>query len=181
MRGKHRRAGARTSGRPAGIAVRHTVVVGLVLIALIQAPAAGAQGGDDPADLLQGMEVFTSSCNSCHGDDGSGSLVGRSLIDIAIEQPDRSVHVESVTNGRDDMPAFGDRLTADEIDAAVTYVRLTFVSDGSDLGELPNTGNGRLPAALGLALVLVGGALVVARHGSRVEPGRPGRGIGWRP
>lgn len=133
------------------------VAFGLLVLG---SPAAGAQDSDDPADLMQGMEVFNAGCNSCHQTDGSGSASGRSLIDIATEQPDRAVHIESVTNGIGRMPAYGDRLTENEIDAAVTYLRLTFVSGDAGIDELPNTGGEALMIAVGLGLIVVGVSMI---------------------
>jgi LPXTG-motif cell wall-anchored protein len=100
-----------------------------VVFALLMAPAAVAQGTtDDPAQVEAGMAVFESNCASCHTSEGVGSAAGRPLTDIALEEPDRSAHIESVTNGRGGMPAFGAALSEEEIDSVVSYVRLTFVS-----------------------------------------------------
>jgi cytochrome c6 len=100
-----------------------------VVFALVIAPAAVAQeSADDPAQVEAGMAVFENNCASCHTSEGVGSAAGRPLTDIALEEPDRTVHVDSVTNGRGGMPAFGAALSEDEIDSVVSYVRLTFVS-----------------------------------------------------
>lgn len=132
-----------------------------VFVAFPASPA-GAQDTDDPGDLGQGMEVFNSGCSSCHQADGSGSTAGRSLIDAAVEQPDRLVHVASVTNGIGNMPGYADRLTEAEIDAAVSYVRLTFLSEEDAMEELPNTGLNAWLFVVGLGLVASGGAAVLA-------------------
>ena len=144
-----------------------TVAVSAIaaVLALTAAPA-GAQDIDDPADLGIGMEIFNAGCTSCHLVDGTGSAAGRSLIDVALEQPDRSVHIASVTNGRGNMPSYEGRLTEDEIDAAVTYVRLTFLSEEDPMEELPRTGLSEWIFAAGFGLVGAGVAAVLA-----VEPG----------
>lgn len=107
--------------------------------------AVTAQGADDPAQVEAGQEVYANSCAGCHGAEGEGTDNGRPLTDIASQQPDRSVHVASVTDGKGGMPPFAAALTADEIDASVTYVRLTFqTAAGGE--ELPLTGpNDALP------------------------------------
>lgn len=139
------------------------IVAGLVLLlALLSPMAAGAQDVDDPGDLGIGMEVFNAGCSSCHLADGTGSSAGRSLIDIAIEQPDRSVHVASVTNGLGNMPAYEGRLTEEEIDAAVSYLRLTFLSEEDPMDELPRTGTNAWLFVIGLGLVAAGGSAVLA-------------------
>jgi mono/diheme cytochrome c family protein len=95
--------------------------------------AASAQGGvDDPAQVEAGMAVFESNCVSCHVSEGTGSSSGRPLTDIAMQQPDRAVHVTSVTEGKGNMPAWDATLSAEEIDAVVSYVRLGFVSEAAE-------------------------------------------------
>ena len=120
----------------------------------------GAQGdADDPAQVEAGMAVFESNCAGCHGADGTGSNTGRPLTGIADQEADRSVHIASVTDGKGGMPAFGGGLTAEEIDSAVSYVRLTFVAQ--DDAELAVTGVdsadlafiGLLAAGAGIAMV----------------------------
>ena len=151
-------------------------VVALAAIVLggVGIPAALAQGGtDDLAQLEAGQAVFEANCARCHGADGMGSQTGRSLIGIAMSEPDRSVHVASVTTGKGNMPAFGERLSAEEIDAAVSYVRLTFVDPAaqSDPAELAVTGTASTPiAALG-ATLLVSGLLLVTIVGRRRPAG----------
>lgn len=142
-------------------------IMALGLLAVFSTTPAGAQDADDPGDLGQGMEVFNAGCSSCHQADGSGSAAGRSLIDIAIEQPDRSVHIASVTNGIGNMPGYEDRLTDEEIDAVVSYVRLTFLSEEDPMEELPRTGLSAWLFALGFGLVGFGGIAVLAAEPAR--------------
>ena len=132
---------------------------GAVALCVLVSTAAGAQSEvDDPALLEEGEAVFSTSCMGCHGADGTGSDFGRPLTGIAGQEPDRLVHIGSVTMGKGGMPAFGDDLTAEEIDAAVTYVRLTFLSD-RDMDELPNTGIAPELFAAAAALIAVGAIL----------------------
>lgn len=133
-----------------------------VVFALMMAPAAVAQGStDDPAQVEAGMAVFETNCASCHTSEGVGSTAGRPLIDIALEEPDRNAHIESVTNGRGGMPAFGASLSAEEIDSVVSYVRLTFVSSQA---EEPAEEEPAAEEALAVTGV-ESGALVVAALG----------------
>lgn len=143
-------------------------VLALLALTLLFAPAAGAQDEDDPADLGLGMEIWNGGCSGCHQTDGSGSSAGRSLIDIALEQPDRSVHVASVTNGIGNMPGYEGRLTEDEIDAVVSYVRITFRSEEDPMEELPRTGVESWLFVTGFSLIAVGaGALSIAAPAQR--------------
>ncbi len=145
--------------------------VGAVLMAaaLLVSPV-GAQGAeDDPAQVEAGMAVYEASCAGCHGADGMGSDRGRSLTDVAGEA-DRAVHFASVANGKTGMPPFGDNLSAEEIDAAISYVRLTFVSESAEpaaeemeeMEELPATGAESLYLAM-FGAVLLSLGLVLRR------------------
>ena len=96
-------------------------------IFVIVAPAALAQTTDS------GQDVYTATCARCHGADGLG--VPNKYPPLA-GNPDASDHdfvVDVVTNGLSgkeilgvtytrDMPAFGNRLSADEIQQVSAYV-----------------------------------------------------------
>lgn len=79
--------------------------------------------------------TFKSKCVTCHAADGSGSALGKRL-----HAPDlRSKEVQSMTPaaleqvisaGKNQMPAFGNRLDKDQIQKLVDYVR-TFHADAS--------------------------------------------------
>lgn len=90
-------------------------------------PAYQPIAADDPALVDAGMAVYTASCSGCHGADGAGSDRGRPLTGIAVQQPDRLIHFASVSNGKGNMPAFAANLSGEDIDAALSYVRLTFL------------------------------------------------------
>ncbi len=89
--------------------------------AVMAAPAAAA---DDA-----GKTTFEGNCSICHGEDGSGDTP----IGMSLEIPDlRSDAVQKlsddeliaiVTNGKDPMPSFKGKLTADEIKGVIAYVR----------------------------------------------------------
>lgn len=125
-----------------GISQRTTAacLIALGAVGVLAPGAVGAQSSiDDPAQLEVGQSVYESSCAGCHGADGSGTNVGRPLLGIAAQEADRLVHVASVTQGKGGMPAFETELSGDEIDAAVTYVRLAFSESPAGEG-LPRTG-----------------------------------------
>ncbi len=146
--------------------LRLSVAPALAALAVFGAAggASAQDSGDDPALVDEGAVIYESSCAGCHGADGEGTGFGRSLIGVAEQQPDRTVHLASVANGIRNMPEFSSDLDDQQIDAVVSYVRLTFVAaqadDGEDAAEetrdeLPRTG-GTLTLA-GIALALIGG------------------------
>lgn len=91
--------------------------------------AAGTQKGK-AARLKRGRAVYADRCARCHGSDGQG----RTRMGESVEPPDfsdpewqggraDSHMIESVTNGRGQMPAFRKKLTRQDIAASVAYVR----------------------------------------------------------
>ncbi len=81
---------------------------------------------DSTAKPPNGMRIYEDSCQRCHRPDGSGGR-GPSLIGIAAEQTDPQTQVDQILAGGRGMPSFAERLSADEIDAVVAYIRDTFV------------------------------------------------------
>ena len=105
-----------------GVAVIVTVVL-LFTNQPEQAPAAPAEIVE-AAGGIDGAAVFADNCAACHGGDGSGGigprLAGGRVVTV---YPDPADQIAVVTTGRGGMPAFGDKLTDDEIAAVVDYTR----------------------------------------------------------
>jgi mono/diheme cytochrome c family protein len=73
---------------------------------------------------LDAAAIFGESCAGCHGGDGSGGLGPPLLSARMLERfEDPADQVLVVTAGRGNMPAFGERLSAEEIEAVVEYTR----------------------------------------------------------
>ena len=94
---------------------------------LAASPAAGA-------DNAAGAAIYKSKCVTCHGPDGGGTAVGKSLKVADL----RSAEVQSksdaeltqvISDGKDNMPGFKGTLTDDEISAVLAHVR-TFAGKG---------------------------------------------------
>lgn len=82
-------------------------------------PAPGGVVG--AATETDGGALFDLSCGSCHGNDGQGGI-GPSLHGVG-DRLDEDEARDVVAGGRGRMPAWGDRLTDEQIDAVVAYVR----------------------------------------------------------
>ena len=86
---------------------------------------------NDPDELAAGEALFFMYCASCHGEQGTGTpaLGAPDLTDAVWLYGDSAVTTEAmigdvVSNGRsNDMPAFGDRLSAAEIRELAIYVQ----------------------------------------------------------
>ena len=75
-------------------------------------------------------ETFTTYCVVCHGDDGTGNTEegkkkgARNLTNAKWQASvDDARLIKSITKGHDKMPAFGKKLSEDEIKALVKEVR----------------------------------------------------------
>jgi mono/diheme cytochrome c family protein/uncharacterized membrane protein len=74
---------------------------------------------------IDGMAIYESNCARCHGADGSGGR-GPSLQGLATEEPDRQFAIDQIVEGGGGMPAFGNRLTLEQINAVVDYIYAAF-------------------------------------------------------
>jgi mono/diheme cytochrome c family protein len=75
----------------------------------------GAQASAD------GKQIFTQNCAGCHtlADAGASGATGPNLDQL---KPDQATVKRQVTNGGGGMPAFKDKLSAQQIDAVAAYV-----------------------------------------------------------
>src|SRR5260370_37269560 len=96
-------------------------VAALVLTGLLRR-AAGEH------DSAASATLFRSKCAMCHGPDGAGSEVGKSLNipDLrspAVQKLPNAELVEIISNGKGGMPSFKNSLSAEQIHALVMHVR----------------------------------------------------------
>ncbi len=73
---------------------------------------------DTPAATADGESVFADNCSVCHGLSGEGAQGGPPIT----SQTDIDTIMAQVKNGGGGMPAFGDQLTEQEIQAVAKYV-----------------------------------------------------------
>ena len=73
--------------------------------------------------LVQGRDVYSARCRSCHGSTGGGGTGPRLAGTVEQLYPDVADQVEVVRDGRRSMPSFGGTLTDAEIEAVVRYTR----------------------------------------------------------
>jgi cytochrome c6 len=72
--------------------------------------------------------LYKTNCVSCHGPDGRGSAVGKSLNaadfhSAQVQQQSDAQLAGVIAEGRGNMPPFGTRLSKDQIAALVKYIR----------------------------------------------------------
>jgi mono/diheme cytochrome c family protein len=93
--------------------------------AAAQGPAAGPQVSDQ---VYEGWRQYSVHCARCHGQDVLGNPVAANLlVTVAPGGPtsDRKAFSEVVAKGRTarGMPAFGETLSPEQIDAIYAYVK----------------------------------------------------------
>lgn len=84
--------------------------------------AEGDAEGEGAVDLEAGKEIFASAgCGACHtlADAGATGAVGPNLDEL---QPSAAIVEAILPEGRGAMPAFGDKLSAEEISSVAAYV-----------------------------------------------------------
>ncbi|NJN58427.1 MAG: c-type cytochrome [Leptolyngbyaceae cyanobacterium SL_5_9] len=97
----------------------------LLAIALTCFSSAFSYSAALAADLANGAKVFTTNCAACHA--GGGNVVNRAktLKQEALEQYEMAsleAIQHQVKNGKNAMPAFGGRLTDQQIEDVAAYV-----------------------------------------------------------
>ena len=104
-----------------GLSVIMIFTLGFSAVAFAQTKSSSAQGGT-------GKEIFANKCELCHGSDGAGTPVGKSLkvadLRSALVQKKSDADLSHViSQGKNSMPGFGNDLSADDIKAVLSYVR----------------------------------------------------------
>ena len=97
------------------------IVPGVVLFA-------NSQESGSSKNLPSGGDLFKAKCVACHGSNGRGSPVGKSLgvADLQSKEIQRKSDAELfriITEGNGDMPSFKSNTTTAEIRALVKHLR----------------------------------------------------------
>jgi alcohol dehydrogenase (cytochrome c) len=83
-----------------------------------------AAAATTPLNLVEGRRLFTQVCAVCHGDDGKGGHTGGAPLDRVA---DLAAAIQTVTEGRNTMPAFRTAFTPEQIRDVSAYVVETLV------------------------------------------------------
>jgi cytochrome c oxidase cbb3-type subunit 3 len=111
--------------------VQRMIVVGCVatLLAVASAASVGPAFG---ADLAKGKKIYVDKCLKCHGENGKGD--GPRAWDLEKKPADYTNKAtmskftdadlkKAVKDGKRPMPAFGKKLSDQEIDDVIVYIR----------------------------------------------------------
>ena len=76
----------------------------------------------------QSADLFKSKCAMCHGADGTGSAVGKKMgahdfTTAEVQKMSDADLTEIITNGKNKMPKYADKLKPEEIKGLVAFIR----------------------------------------------------------
>ncbi len=96
------------------------VVLTLFVVSIVE-----AKPGPDSA---ASSATFRTKCAMCHGPDGSGSAVGKSMNVPDLRSPEvqkvpDAQLAQIISDGKGGMPSFKGSLSEDQVHSLVTYVR----------------------------------------------------------
>jgi cytochrome c6 len=99
----------------------HLVVLGVMTVS----PLTQAQTAANPETA---ESLFKTNCALCHGDDGSGTELGKrfhvkDLRTKEVQDKSSADLAQIIRDGKNNMPAFGKRLNDDQIQKLVDYIR----------------------------------------------------------
>ena len=174
--------------RRAAPAATAGLLVGLVVVAGLWLPSPGAASASAEGDPEAGRELFASNCAACHGPAGRGMGDAPSLVGVT-ERLGPEPAARTIRDGRDRMPAFGDRLQEAQISDVLAHLEQLsgdVTGDGRDRSGMPMR-HGRwrdmmdgwpasfallwLAVALVVVSALVAGAIWLARGSSSSDSG----------
>jgi cytochrome c6 len=106
------------------------LAAGLIIVIVVMVAVSPAA----PQDGASGAGVYKSKCQTCHGPDGGGTAVGKSLKVADLRSPDVQSKSDAeltqvISDGKNNMPGFKGTITDDEIQAVLAHVR-TFAAKG---------------------------------------------------
>ena len=80
------------------------------------------------ANAQAAADLFKSKCAMCHGPDGSGSAMGKKMgahdfTAAEVQKMSDAELTEIITNGKNKMPKYADKLKPEEIKGLVAHIR----------------------------------------------------------
>ena len=76
---------------------------------------------DNEDTKIAAKNLFEQKCVACHGNDGAAGIAGAANLQT-ISIPDEQI-IQSISNGKGNMPAFNGILSQDDINAVKDYVK----------------------------------------------------------
>jgi mono/diheme cytochrome c family protein len=78
--------------------------------------------------MEQAANDFKANCTNCHAENGGGTALGnrlhvKNLYSKEVQEKSTADLAETIRTGKENMPAFGDSLNADQIQGLIDYIR----------------------------------------------------------
>jgi cytochrome c6 len=76
----------------------------------------------------QGADLYKAKCAMCHGPDGTGSAMGKKMgahdfTSADVQKMSDGDLTDTISKGKNKMPAYADKLKPEEIKGLVAYIR----------------------------------------------------------
>jgi mono/diheme cytochrome c family protein len=110
---------------------RHVMIASIFLlmffVGLALSVASIARANPTP-DSAAGSATFRTKCVMCHGQDGSGSEVGRSmnvpdLRSLVVQKLPDAQLAQIISDGKGGMPSFKNSLSGEQVHSLVAHIR----------------------------------------------------------
>src|SRR5258707_12969035 len=116
-----------TQDKPEQHVIFASIILLLLFAGLTLFIASIARANPEP-DAAASSATYRAKCAACHGPDGGGSEIGKSMPvpDLRLQAVQKQTDAElaqTIHNGKGGMPAFKDLLREDQIHALVTHIR----------------------------------------------------------
>lgn len=111
------------------IPVQLVLAVGAIIVGSQLAMAAPKEAARPPVDPLKGKQIFSKYCAGCHGPEGKGDgylLLGpdpANLTRPATKKKSDAMLIQTIHEGKPNMPSWKGRLSEDESRAVLAYIR----------------------------------------------------------
>jgi mono/diheme cytochrome c family protein len=115
---------------------------------------AAATPAAPPDEFADARKTYAATCSRCHGDKGEGGefdFDGKPMKAASLREGHALTHDDArlarkISEGGDGMPAFKKRLSAEQIDALVRFIRHDFQSGTTGSNANSATGRPTAPA-----------------------------------
>ena len=99
------------------------LVAGVTLVAACSRDTSSPAAPAGDAVLVQGQQIYSQNCASCHGASGQGGYGFKLAGVVAVKYPNIDDQIALITNGKGAMPAFSKKLSAEQITSVTRYTR----------------------------------------------------------
>ena len=99
------------------------LVFGVTIVAACSGGTSSPAAPADDAGLVQGQQIYSQNCASCHGASGQGGYGPKLAGVVAVKYPNIDDQIALITNGKGAMPAFSKKLSAEQITSVTRYTR----------------------------------------------------------